>query len=302
VQALDEWKVREGIIVVYGFDYSKFTGAGSDFSITPRLGFQYDIDAKTRFRTSYTTQTEERTWSREIELEDAQVIFREPVAMADLVMIDGSPKMAKSRRLEFGVERVLDNSSSIEANLFFDGTVNRGVGFASLPFDTLGGDGVSDIVGDQSGGASGIRVVYSRRLGGRFSTAAGYSFGNGQSLSPNAISDPSELFENDFFHSFFGQFEADLETGTSVKTIFRLSPQATIFAIDPFKGRLAIYDPSLSVLVTQNLPTLGLPFQAEAIVDARNLFDFQTGVAGEQGSLHFNGQRRSLRGGILVRF
>ena len=38
-------------------------------------------------------------------------------------------------------------------------------------------------------------------------------------------------------------------------------------------------------MITQSLPTLGLPFRAEAIVDARNLFDFQTGVAGEDGSL-----------------
>jgi hypothetical protein len=110
------------------------------------------------------------------------------------------------------------------------------------------------------------------------------------------------LFENAIFQSFFGQFEADLKTGTNVKTIFRLSPQATVFAIDPFQGRLAIYDPSLSVLVTQSLPTLGLPFRAEAIVDARNLFDFQTGIAGEDGTLRLNSHRRALRGSIQVRF
>jgi len=110
------------------------------------------------------------------------------------------------------------------------------------------------------------------------------------------------LFENDVFQSFFGQFEADLKTGTNVKTVFRLSPQATVFAIDPFQGRLAIYDPSLSVLVTQSLPNLGLPFHAEAVVDARNLFDFQTGVVGDDGSLRLNAHRRALRGSILVRF
>ncbi len=93
-----------------------------------------------------------------------------------------------------------------------------------------------------------------------------------------------------------------MKTGTQVKTIFRLSPQATVFAIDPFQGRLAIYDPSLSVLVTQSLPNLGLPIRAEAIVDARNLFDFQTNVSNEEGTLQLNSQRRTFRGGILVRF
>jgi hypothetical protein len=100
----------------------------------------------------------------------------------------------------------------------------------------------------------------------------------------------------------FGQFDADLRTGTTVRTIFRFSPEATVFAIDPFQGRLAIYDPSLSVLVTQDLPTLGLPFRAQAVLDARNIFGFQGGVADESGSLKLNSQQRGVRGSILVRF
>ena len=58
----------------------------------------------------------------------------------------------------------------------------------------------------------------------------------------------------------------------------------------------------MSVLVTQSLPTLGLPIQAQAIVDARNVLDFQTGVTGDDGTLKLTGQGRVLRGGILVRF
>lgn len=302
VQATDEWKVREGVILVFGLDYSKFVGASDDFSISPRLGLQFDIDSKTRFRSAYTTHTEERTWAKAIELEDAQVLFREPAAIQDFVVQDGKPVMNKSRRFEFGIERVLDNKSSIEANVFFDATLSRGVGLSKIPFDTLDTAGFQQFTGNQQGGAQGLRLVYNRRINGKFSAAAGYSVGLGQKLSPDALSNPSELFQNDVFQTFFGQFEADLKTGTSVKTIFRLSPQATVFAIDPFQGRLAIYDPSLSVLVTQNLPTLGLPFHAEAVVDARNLFGFTTGVVGEEGTLRLASQRRGLRGGILVRF
>jgi hypothetical protein len=147
-----------------------------------------------------------------------------------------------------------------------------------------------------------MRLVYSRRWIGKFSLATGFSFGRGQSLSGEAVTNPAALFQNDMFQSLFGQLEADLKTGTNVKTIFRLSSEATVFAIDPFQGRLAIYDPGLSVLVTQSVPTFGLPFRAQAVVDARNLFDFQTGVTGDEGSLHLNSQRRMLRGGILVRF
>lgn len=301
-QALDEWKVQSGVIVVFGFDYSRFVGAGNDFSISPRLGLQYDVNSKTRFRTAYTTQTEQQTWQNAVELEDTQVLFQEPVAIQDFVVENGKPQMSKSTRFEFGVERILDNKSNIEANVFFDTAVNRGVGINSFPFNALDGNTFSEFVANQQGTAQGIRIVYTRRLNGTFSTSAGYAFGNGQRLSEKAISNPENVFESDFFQTFIGQFDADFKTGTNVKTIFRLSPQATVFAIDPFQGRLAIYDPSLSVLVTQSLPNWGFPIRAEAMIDARNLFDFQTNINGEEGSLRLNSQGRTLRGGILVRF
>lgn len=301
VQATDEWKVREGVVLVYGFDYARFFGAGNDFAISPRLGFQYDINAKTRVRSAFTTQTEDKDWSRAIALEDAQVIFREPVAMDDVLLENGKPIMNRTSRFEIGFERVIDNKSTIDANFFADTTFARGVGVASLPF-THASFGLDEFTGNQQGNAQGASLVYSRRLSGRISAKAGYSFGRGQSLSMNGISNPSELFENSFFQSFFGQVDADFKTGTNVKTVFRLSPDATVFAIDPFHGKLAIYDPSMSVLVTQNLPTLGLPIHAQAIVDARNIFDFQSVISGDEGSLRLTGQGRTLRGGIMVRF
>ena len=302
IQALDEWKVREGVIFVFGLDYSRFVGAGDDVSLSPRLGLQFDINPKTRVRTAFTTQTEDRTWARAVELEGAAVIFRDPVSVDDLVFESGKPRMNRSSRLEFGVERVLDNRSSIEANAFVDTTFGRGVGLNSVSFDTLGNQSFAGIVADQQGRSQGVRLVYNRRLTGILSTAVGYSVGSGQRLSPDGIGDPSEIFQNAIFQSFFGQVAADLKTGTSLKTVYRLSSQATVFAIDPFKGQLAIYDPGLSVMVTQNLPNLGLPFRAEAIVDARNLFDLQNSVSSDLGSLRINNQRRMLRGGILVRF
>ncbi|CAN5592312.1 hypothetical protein BH24ACI3_BH24ACI3_01140 [soil metagenome] len=301
LQASDEWRVSEGLILVYGVDYARFLGAGDDSSLSPRLGLQYDVDSKTRFRSAYTTDTEERTWSREIYLEGTSALFREPASIEDLVIEEGAPRMAKSTRFEFGIERVLDNRSNIEANAFFDTTANRGLGLMSIPFESAG-TGFSEFIGNQTGGAHGLRVVYTRRLGSRFSASGGYSAGLGQQLSAEDLSDPESLFKRDIFQTLFGQFDADFETGTTVSTVFRLSPDAAVFAIDPFRGRLAIYDPSLSILVTQSLPTLGLPFRAEAVIDARKLFDFQIGATTEAGQVRWSGQRRTLRGGVLVRF
>ncbi len=301
VQATDEWQIGDRMIVVYGFDFSRFTGAGNDHSLSPRLGFQFDLDAKTRFRAAYTSQNEVRSWSRAIELENVQIAFREPVSIDDVAFENGKPLMNRSSRMEFGIERVLDNNSTIEAVAFSDTVFGRGVSFAITPFDSNDGS-FTKLSGNQQGSARGVRLVYSRRIGSMFSASAGYSFGQGQKISSEALSEPDELFVNSFFQSLFGQLEADLKTGTNVKTIFRLSPEATVFAIDPFQGRLTIYDPGLSILITQKIPTLGLPFQAQAIVDARNVLDFRNGVFGEEGSLQLHGGGKAIRGGILVRF
>src|ERR1044072_7290289 len=127
---------------------------------------------------------------------------------------------------------------------------------------------------NQTGKAQGVRITYNRRFSKMFSAGAGYAFGRGQKLSPALLSNPQAIFENDVFQTFIAQFSADLQKGTRVKTIFRLSPQATVFAIDPFAGKMAIYDPSISVLIVQSLPNWGLPFRAEAVIDARNLLGY----------------------------
>lgn len=301
-QATDEWKTKAGIVLVFGLDYSKFIGAGNDFSVSPRIGFQYDLNSKTRFRSAYTAPSDERTWQNAIEFEGTELRFREPVAAQDVVLKNDKPQINKNRRLEFGVERVLDNKSNVEANVFFDTTNTRGISATAITADSSGTGNIFDFVANQQGTAQGARIVYTRRLNGIFSTSGGYAFGNAQKLSEQAITNPANIFENGFAQTIFGQFDADLKTGTQIKTVFRLSPQATIFAIDPFQGRLAIYDPGLSVKMTQALPTMGLPIHAEAILDGRNLFDFQTGFDGDEGSLRLKLQRRNLRGGILVRF
>ncbi len=312
-QAIDQWQVREGFILVYGFDYAHFIGAGSggsDGAISPRLGVQYDLNAKTRLTGSYTGSNEERAWQSVVEMEGEPILFRSSSMVEEVAESDGQPVMNKNRRFEVGIERVLDNRSSVEAAAFFDTFSGRGVGLAGLPMGFLGGNNSSS-AGDenspvqtvnQSGKAQGFRITYNRRFSKRFSAGAGYAFGRGQKLSPALLSNPQAIFENDVFQTFIAQFSADLQKGTRVKTIFRLSPQATVFAIDPFAGRMAIYDPSISVLIVQSLPNWGLPFRAEAVIDARNLLDYAIQAQTEEGAVKLNSCGRGIRGGISVRF
>lgn len=305
-QAVDEWRVRDGLILVIGMDYAQFVNAGDSISVAPRLGLQFDVNAKTRFNAALTTGHESSSWSEAADLEEARVLFRAPDAASSYAVADKQVLMPRMRRLEFGLERVLDNSSSVEATLFFDDIGNRGVSFVNLPlagFDD-GADEFADkiFVGAQNGSAQGVRVIYSRRLNNILSASAGYAAGRGQSLSNDLLTTPNNLFENDFFQSVTAQLNADFGSGTQIRTVWRYSPRRSVFAIDPFAGRMAYYEPSLSVLVTQKLPTWGLPLRAKAMLDARNLFDLQTETINGEQSLRLNTSRRFLRGGIAVRF
>lgn len=303
LRAIDEWIVRDGIVIVMGLDYSRFIGAGGAHAITPRFGVQYDANARTRVKAAFASGGDEDGIQSIATFEDDQVVFRSQSARP-VAFIDGQAVLERSHRLEFGVERVLDNSSNVEATAFFDTTSGRGVGLLSGPasaFSGKAGDAFIDVA-DQQGSSRGIRVVYTRRLNRVWTASAGYAFGRGQQLSAAGFSTPAELFENAMFQTAALQLGGLFRTGTQVRTVLRFSPEATVFAIDPFAGRLGVYDPSLSIQVTQELPSFGLPVRAEAILDARNLLDAQTSSENGEILTFIGNNRRSVRGGISVRF
>ena len=303
VRAIDEWIVRDGIVIVLGLDYSRFIGAGGARSLNPRVGIQYDVNARTRLKAAYAPGGEESTIQSVAAFEDTQVAFRE-AGKRPIAFVDGRAVMDRSHRLEFGVERVIDNKSNLEGTAFFDTTSGRGVGLLSTPMTAFSGaTGAAFInVANQQGASKGMRLVYTRRLSRLWSASAGYSFGRGQRLASGDISQPTEIFESGFFQTAALQLGAGFDTGTNIRTVLRFSPNATVFAIDPFAGRLAVYDPSLSVQVTQELPSFGLPVRAEAVLDARNLLDAQSSTDNGEILTQLSTGRRSVRGGISLRF
>lgn len=303
VRAVDEWVVRNGIVIVVGLDYSRFIGAGGAYSITPRVGFQFDANARTRLKAAYAPGGEETEIQSVAGFEGTDVVFTDS-GNRPIALIDGQAVMERTHRLEFGLERVLDNSSNVEATAFFDTTTGRGVGLLSTPIAAFSGSAGEALinVANQQGAARGMRVVYTRRLGREWTASAGYSFGHGQRLSPNGFSSPGEVFTNGFFQTAALQLGAGFDTGTHVRTVLRFSPNATVFAIDPFAGRLGVYDPSLSIQVTQDLPSFGLPVRAEAVIDARNLLDAQASADNGEVLTQLTTGRRSVRGGISLRF
>ena len=303
VRAVDEWIVRDGFVVVLGMDYSRFFGAGNDTSFTPRLAIQFDATARTTVKVAYANMADSGNVQSVTTFESSNAVFKRPTTQP-VAYVGGRAVMARSRRFEIGLERELSNRSNVEATAFLDMTSGRGVGLLAMPASAFSGDNAAALirVANQEGSARGVRVVYSNRLNQVWNASAGYSFGRGQRLSSAGIRNPAQLFDNAFFNTFAVQIAGDWSTGTHVQTVFRFSPEATVFAIDPFAGQLAVYDPSLSIQVTQDLPTFGLPLRAQAILDARNLLDVQTTTSNGETLLLVAPNGRSVRGGISLRF
>jgi len=256
-----------------------------------------------RLKAAYAPGGEEGRIQSVAPFEDTQVVFTE-ANKRPIAFVDGRAVMERSHRLEFGIERVLNNESNLEASAFFDTTTGRGVGLLSAPMSAFSGTAGEEFinVANQQGESRGMRLVYTRRLSRVWTASAGYSFGRGQRLSPGEISRPTEIFENGFFQTAALQLGGGFGTGTNIRTVLRFSPNATVFAIDPFAGRLAVYDPSLSIQVTQELPSFGLPVRAEAVLDARNLLDLQANTDNAETLTQLSTGRRSVRGGISLRF
>jgi hypothetical protein len=304
VRAVDEWVVRDGVVLVMGLDYSRFLGAGGQDSLTPRLGFAFEADARTRLHAAYAPGHAFGEQVTAEMFEGGPALFREAPGQA-VALVDGHAVMERTRRLEFGVERVVGENSSVEATVFFDTVDGRGVGLLSTPLEALSGEGSASLIdiANQQGGARGMRVVYTRRISQHLRASAAYAFGRGQQLSAEGLAaGPEGLFQTVFFQTAAAQLDASVGDDTTVRTVLRFSPRAAVFAVDPFAGRLAVYDPSLSILVTHELPNFGLPLRAQATLDARNLLDTLTGVEDGENVLSLTTLRRTVRGGISVRF
>jgi hypothetical protein len=165
---------------------------------------------------------------------------------------------------------------------------------------------VAHQVAAMDGAARGVRVMLNHRFNNYLSASAGYSFGRGSKFNNAPIESitPAQMFRDGFFQVASAKLDLDLteRTGTRVSTVIRLSPSAVVFAIDPFAGRMGVYDPNINIYLTQELPNFGLPVRWEALVDIRNLLDQMNGV--EDGGLQLVSARtrRTVRGGLAFRW
>ena len=312
--AMDSWQVAKPLLLILGFDYSTFTssiGKGRD-SILPRVAVQFTPTARTHINAALTPGANGWRQTQEgLNTENVQARFES--RSAEIAMTGGAPIADRSRRLEVGFEQVLgeEGDSSVEAAAFFDTISGHGVGVLALPLEASPEtqqifQQVARQVVAMNGAARGMRVMYAKRFNDYMSASVGYSYGRGERFNEVSLDQitPARMFTGSNFQVASAKLDFDLtqRTGTRISTVVRLSPSAVVFAIDPFAGRMSVYDPNVSIYVTQALPTFGLPVKCQALVDVRNLLNQTTGIESETTQLIAARSQRSVRGAISIQW
>ena len=313
VAALGEWQAAPQFLLIYGLDYSSFIGSTSrqQESVLPRLAIQYSPVGNLHLKAAVTPgRVLSRQTIEEFKTENIQTTLD---LMAPEVSLNGAaPRLDRSRRYETGIEKVFrDGNSAIEASAFYDLISGHGVGVMALPLEVsplmeAAFQRIAHQVTAMNGAARGGRILYRHHLGSHLTATFGYSAGGGTQFRRHLGENirPGDIFRNGLFQVATAKLDLDLteRTGTRVSTVLRFSPRAVVFAIDPFAGRLGVYDPNINIYVTQELPSFGLPVQWEAIVDLRNLLNQTTAL--DEGSVQLLATRnsRTIRGGLAFRW
>ena len=303
-------QVFRPLLLIYGFDYSQFIGAMEKDSLLPRFALQYSPTSRISLTAAITPGTDQARRSPEnFNTENIHASFEESPAE---VALNESPILDRSRRFEAGFEKSFgDGDSALEFTAFYDVISGHGVGILALPLEaspetraTL--QQVAHQITSMDGAARGVRMIYRHDINQHISAAVGYSYGRGERFNPASIerASPGRLFEGGFFQVATAKVDFDFtqETGTRISTVIRLSPSAVVFAIDPFAGRMSVYDPNINIYVTQDLPNFGLPGHWQALVDVRNLFDQSVGADDGIVQLIAARNRRAVRGGLAFRW
>ncbi len=314
VSAIGSWQVFQPLLVIYGFDYSRFVGSiNQRDSVLPRFAVQYSPSSRLRMNAAVTPGSDQRLNSLEgFNSENIQAAFESSPAE---IAYGDSPIPDRSQRFEVGIERLFgEGNTSIEASAFYDLVSGHGVGVLALPLEAspethVTFQQVAHRVAAMNGAARGFRVMLNRRFNDYVTASAGSSFGRGSRFNNASIDSmtPAQLFRGGFFQVATAKLDLDFSerTGTRISTVIRLSPSAVVFAIDPFAGRMSVYDPNINIYVTQELPNFGLPVRWEALVDVRNLMDTFNGASGaEDGGFQLvtTRARRTVRGGVAFRW
>ena len=197
---------------------------------------------------------------------------------------------------EVGVSRFLNDSTKISFAVFEDRANYRAL-FVTAPDGRHG----LFIFDGKDTPSNGFRFFANREFPG-VEVGFGYTLASGGAIPADAASldDLRSQIVRRRFQIVTARVKADFElTNTELTAVYRWVSKYAAGLVDPYQQGVEYSDPTLSISITQDLPTFGaIPGKVQAIFDARNLFEQPYGSSRNELAL----SPRFVRGGINIRF
>ena len=249
----------DDLVLDYGTSAGRAEGIDSLNYLRPRFGLTWTPQSRTAIQGSFSRQTP-RDSVDEIR---GREFFERAVYIP--------PELEHYRHAEVGASQVLSEAIRVSAVLFQDE-----LGTQAFLVDADNGLRAIMFFDAADAKVSGTRLSLDGVFPG-FEAGVGYTFASGLGFDPNVVS-PDDLQGNARtrnFHVVTARVKADIEaTHTAVTAVYRWASGFSLAPIDPYQRFAEYNDPTLSVTIAQDLPSLSiLPAKVQAIVDARNLFE-----------------------------
>ena len=279
----DKFHLSKTLVAEQGAELGHAEGRTSNNYFRPRGALSWVPNDRTVFKAAVSTQAPGRV--------DDPVRAREYFEQVNL-----PPSLEHYLHAELGASRFLNDSTKVSMAVFQDRANYRAL-FVRAPD---GRHGLLVLDGKNTP-SQGIRLFVNREFRG-FETGFGYTVASAAGLSPTAstLDEVKNQIALQRFHVFTARVKTDLElTNTELTAVYRWVSRYAVGAIDPYQQGLEYNDPTLSISITQNLPTFGaIPAKVQAIFDARNLFEQPIGSSRNQ----LVQSPRFVKGGINIRF
>jgi hypothetical protein len=206
------------------------------------------------------------------------------------------PSLERYSHSEAGMAHIFADGLEVSGGVFRDRTDTEAL-FVSTS------DGQHGILILDTGNipSTGARLNVNRQFR-NFEAGLGYTCVSGVGINDQATTfdEMRHQIERRRFQSVAARFKADVDaTQTQITAVYRWTSASSASRLDPYQKVMEYNDPTLSLSITQNLPTWRMfPGKVQAILDARNLLDQSFGAPRTQVGLY----PRLVKGGINIKF
>ncbi len=284
VEYQEQMQWSDHLVFNYGADIGRAEGVTSNSYVRPEFGVSWVPQARTTFRTSFSQRAPADT--------DDPIRGREYFDRSVYI----PPEAEQYSHNEIGASHVFSESLQVSAAAFRDR-----LGTQAFLVDAVNGRRAIVFFDGSEAPSTGLRLHLDRTFRS-FEAGVGYTFASAVGFDPDIIS-PDDLrtqAERQNLHVVTARVKTDIDlTQTAVTAVYRWASGHSMVPVDPYQPFTEFNDPTLSITIAQDLPSLKIfPAKFQAVVDARNLFEPAFGSRRTVQALY----PRLLKGGIHIRF